>query len=150
VRVSETWTSQSAVDRMCALIFGRNDSSFVQLFRYTLVGGIAFASDFGTLFALTSLLHVHYLVSAAAAYVVGLTLNYSLSVAWVFSHRSKPSHIVEFTVFAGVGFVGLGLNELIMWFFTGALGFFYLFSKLISAVVVYLFNFGARKTLLFR
>jgi len=151
-RKSETArASQDVIGRrLRALVADPAERTFVQLFRYTFVGGAAFLVDIGTLFALTSLFHVYYLLSAAVAFVVGVTVNYVLSIVWVFSSRSTTSRFVEFTVFASVGVVGLGLNEMIMWFFTGALGLFYLYSKIISAAVVYLFNFAARKALLFR
>ncbi len=143
--------SQDVMSRhLRTLVVAPAERTFVQLFRYTFVGGTAFLVDIGILFALTSVFHVYYLISAAVAFVVGVTVNYVLSIAWVFSSRSTTRRFVEFTVFASVGVVGLGLNETIMWFFTGALGLFYLYSKIISAAVVYLFNFAARKALLFR
>jgi putative flippase GtrA len=45
--------------------------------------------------------------------------------------------------------VGLGLNHFFMWFFTEQVGLLYLISKLISAVLVYLWNFLVRKYALF-
>jgi hypothetical protein len=48
------------------LFIDKTDSTLIQLFRYTFVGGIAFLVDFGSLYALTEYARVHYLVSAAA------------------------------------------------------------------------------------
>ena len=56
----------------------------------------------------------------------------------------------EFTIFALTGVVGLGFTELLMWFFTGPLHLFYLVSKLIAAFIVVIWNFSARKVLLYR
>jgi putative flippase GtrA len=126
------------------------NSLFIQLYRYAIVGGIAFAFDFASLFALTHFLGVHYLVSAAVAFVIGILVNYALSTAWVFTRRSVQSKRVEFLVFALVGVAGLGLNTLFMWFFTEIARFHYLLSKIVSAMLVYLWNFFARKYTLFR
>jgi len=126
------------------------NNTLVQLFRYTLVGGIAFLFDFGSLYFLTDWMYVHYLVSAALAFLAGITVNYLLSIAWVFQVRTMKNVWVEVSIFAVIGIVGLGMNELIIWFFTELAKFHYLISKLFSTVSVYLWNFFARKFLLFR
>lgn len=119
-----------------------------ELLRYSLVGGGAFAVDFGLLWGLT---HggLHYMLSAAAAFTAGLMVNYTLSVLWVFRRRAPCGRAVEFAVFAAVGIAGLGLNEAIMWLVAGLLGRHYLLSKIVSAAVVFVWNFAARKYLLF-
>ncbi len=127
---------------------GTNNTA-VQLLRYTVVGGCAFAFDFSCLFFLTSYCHLHYLVSAAIAFLVGLAVNYILSVAWVFNRRRMDSRLSEFVVFALIGLGGLLLNEVFIWFFTEVLLLFYLVSKAISTVLVYLYNFLVRKFVLF-
>ncbi len=127
---------------------GTNNTA-VQLLRYTVVGGCAFAFDFSCLFFLTSYCHLYYLVSAAIAFLVGLAVNYILSVAWVFNRRRMDSRLSEFVVFALIGLGGLLLNEVFIWFFTEVLLLFYLVSKAISTVLVYLYNFLVRKFVLF-
>jgi putative flippase GtrA len=128
---------------------GKTDNTLLQLFRYTLVGGFAFLIDFGVLFALTEYLNLHYLVSAAIAFIAGLSVNYYLSTKWVFARRAFGNRIVEFTLFAFIGIIGLGLNELFMWIFTDILLIFYLVSKIITTIIIYLWNFSARKFILF-
>ena len=128
----------------------KTDNTLIQLFRYTFVGGIAFVVDFGSLFLLTEFAGVHYLVSAAISFLFGLATNYLLSILWVFNTRSISNRYHEFIIFGIIGIIGLGLNELIIWRFTEYLHFHYLISKIISAIVVYLWNFFARKNLLFR
>jgi putative flippase GtrA len=131
------------------LLRDRADSLPVQLFRYAIVGGLAFAVDFGSLWAFTEILGLHYLVSAALAFLLGLTTNYLLSLAWVFSHRTLANRYAEFLVFAVIGVVGLGLNEVLMWLLTDGAGVHYLGSKAVSTAVVFLWNFLARRFALF-
>lgn len=121
-----------------------------ELFRYILVGGFAFVCDTSTLFSLTQFLRVNYLVSAPIGFVVGTLANYVLSRSWVFRRRTLKSTSAEVTIFTLVGIVGLGLNELILWTFQAKLKIYYLFAKGVSGVVVLMWNFGARKVLLFR
>ena len=131
------------------LIDAPNDTR-VQVVRYTIVGGLAFVVDFGTLFGLTEWLSFHYLASAAIAFVLGLLVNYELSVRWVFARRTVDRKLVEFTIFAGIGVVGLALTEVLLWVFTERVGLHYLASKLLTAFFVYLWNFLVRKFILFR
>jgi putative flippase GtrA len=131
------------------LLKGSTDNTGIQFMRYTLVGGCSFIVDFSCLFVLTSYCHVHYLVSAAFAFVLGLVVNYVLSIRWVFNERRMRSMWVEFSLFAAIGLGGLLLNELFIWFFTEVVLFYYLISKAVSTVLVYIYNFGVRKLTLF-
>ncbi|HEY3442548.1 MAG TPA: GtrA family protein [Paludibaculum sp.] len=121
-----------------------------QFARYLVVGGLAFAIDFGTLYALTESARLHYLASAAIAFVLGLIANYALSRAWVFQRRTLSSTSLEFAAFTAIGVIGLGLNEAGLWLLTERAHLHYMASKVITAGVVFLWNFGARKALLFR
>jgi putative flippase GtrA len=126
------------------------DDLFQQLCRYGFVGAIAFAFDFVSLFALAHFGGVHYLVAAGMAFLIGLSVNYVLSIKWVFYIRSIGDKRIEFLLFGVIGLAGLGLNELFIWFFTEIAGFHYLASKIVSTMFVYLWNFFARKYSLFR
>jgi len=127
----------------------KTDNTLFQLIRYTFVGGFAFIVDFGTLFLLTEYLNLHYLVSAAIAFILGLVTNYFLSIGWVFTRHTVSDKRIEFIVFALIGLAGLGLNELFLWLFTDLAGMYYLISKILTAVLVYLWNFFVRKLILF-
>jgi putative flippase GtrA len=132
------------------VFWGKPQSTAIQFIRYTAVGGVAFAVDFGSLFLLTDGFGIHYLTSAAVAFVLGLTVNYLLSVSWVFDLRALADRRKEFAIFAAIGLLGLGFNELFIWFFTEHIHFHYLISKACSTVLVFLWNFVARKYILFR
>ncbi len=132
------------------LFVNKTDNTVVQLFRYTFVGGVAFIFDFGSLFILTEYIKIYYLVSAAIAFIIGLTINYLLSISWVFSKHSIKSKHFEFFIFAFIGVIGLALNEFFIWFFTDIAKLHYLYSKLISTAFIYLWNFFMRKYILFK
>jgi len=131
------------------LLLYKTDNSFVQFFRYTCVGGLAFVIDYGLLFILTDICGVYYLISAAFAFLFGLTINYILCVVWVFQKRKLHNKSLEFGVFAMIGVIGLCFNELFIWSLTEYVHFHYLVSKIFAAGVVYLWNFFARKFMLF-
>ena len=125
------------------------ESVLIQLFRYGFVGGTAFLVDFGAMVLLTEMFGLHYLLSATISFILGLVTNYILSVSWVFNRRSLSRPWAEFLVFAVIGVVGLGLNSLILFLCTEKLGLHYTLSKIIATVVVFFWNFFARKLILF-
>ncbi len=128
---------------------GLTDNTRGQFLRYIFVGGFAFIVDFGSLFLLTHFFSIHYLISAAIAFILGLATNYVLSIAWVFNKRALRSQWLEIAVFSFIGLVGLGLNEVFMWAFTELAGLPYLVSKVVSTVFILIWNFAARKKILF-
>ncbi len=121
-----------------------------QLLKTVAASQAAFWLDFGILALLTELAGLHYLVSAAVAFLAGTTLSYVLSVVWVFDTRRVASKAAEYALFVLVGAVGLALNEALLWVFTEPLGLHYLVSKALAATIIFGWNFGARKLLLFR
>ncbi|MBQ2541579.1 MAG: GtrA family protein [Paludibacteraceae bacterium] len=126
-----------------------SQETLFQLIRYGFVGGVAFVADYCSLYAFTEWCGIQYLVSAALAFVIGLTVNYILSNLIVFTTHRLTNRWLEFAVFAIIGVIGLGLNELILYCATDLLGLHYMISKLISTALVFFWNFFARKLTLF-
>lgn len=132
------------------LLKDNTDKTHVQMFRYLLVGGTSFIVDFLSLFILTDFFGIYYLISAAIAFILGLIANYFLSVSWVFNKRKLENRHIEFGIFATIGIIGLGFNEIFIWFFTQDLQIYYLISKIFAAIIILFWNFFARKYILFR
>lgn len=132
------------------LFYGTTDRLLVQFVRYFFVGGFAFVVDFGLLYILTEYAGLHYLLSATLSFISGLLVNYIISCIWVFSTSKFKNRLVEFLFFAAIGVVGLLLNDALIWLFTDCIGTHYMFSKIVAAAIVYLWNFFARKYLVFR
>jgi putative flippase GtrA len=131
------------------LFAGKTNQVLIQLFRYTFVGGFAFLVDFGLLFLLKEICGLHYILSASLSFIAGLFVNYIISIYWVFTSSKNQNRKLEFLYFGIIGLIGLGFNDLFMWLFTDKIHFHYLFSKIVAAILVYLWNFFARKYLLF-
>ena len=131
------------------LLKHQTDKTSIQFFRYIFVGGMAFLVDFGSLYIFTEFFGLYYLISAAIAFILGLIANYFLSINWVFNKRTMDNLTFEFGIFCIIGIVGLGLNELFIWFFTAELTFYYLISKIFAATLILFWNFFARKYILF-
>lgn len=121
----------------------------VDLVKYGAASGAALALDAGALIYLNQALGVNYLAAAAAGFLGGLALIYALSVRYVFqdSRALHPSH--EAIGFLVTGLIGLALNEALMGFFVGGCGLAVPLAKIPTAAIVFLFNFTARRSLLF-
>jgi putative flippase GtrA len=131
--------------------FGKNNAVLISQFvKYIFAGGFAFIIDISILFLLTEYLNIHYLISGIFGFVAGLIVNYMLSIRWVFDTRNIDNQKIEFSIFTLIGIVGLALNELFLWVFTEYFLIHYLISKLMTVLLIFLWNFGMRKFLLFR
>ena len=119
-----------------------------QLFKFGLVGGIAFVIDYGLLVFLTQICHVYYLVSATISFTVALVFNYFASMRFVFNGREGVSRIRLFIVFAVLAVIGLGLNDLLIWVGVTALAIDYRIVKIPATAIVMVYNFVTRKFLI--
>jgi putative flippase GtrA len=120
-----------------------------QLVRYVAAGGIASATDFATLVLAVQLFHVHYLVAATLGFLVGSVVCYALSVRWAFDEHAYGSRTLEIALFVAIGVVGVALNNFVMWGLVEHAHVNYAAAKLVAAGFVLLFNFAARRTILF-
>lgn len=131
------------------LLKAPTDNVVIQLFRYGFVGGVAFLVDYGTMILLTEVFGLHYMLSATISFILGLITNYLLSTSWVFNKRKVSNLWAEFLIFAVIGIIGLGLNSLILYLCTERIGIHYTISKIIATIIVFFWNFLARKVILF-
>lgn len=126
----------------------KTTNPFIQFFRYIFVGGLAFLADAATLWLCEKVMH--YMIAAVIAFITGLAVNYLLSIFFVFSESSAVKNKVgEFTVYAVIGVIGLALTEIIMYVLTDLCHLHFLLSKIVAAAVVLVWNFAARKKILY-
>lgn len=122
----------------------------LQFFRYAFVGGVATVADWAVFYILTDPLNVHYLISGVAAFVAGLSVNFLLSKKFVFSiEKNKHSSSTEFAVYAVIGVIGLLITEIIMYVMNTKLQIYFMIPKIIATAVVFVWNFAARKIVLY-
>lgn len=121
---------------------------FIQFFRYIFVGGFAFVVDAAVLWICEKFMH--YMLAAAIAFAAGLAANYILSVLFVFSESKQVQNKAkEFIVYAIIGIIGLAITEAVMYLLTDVCNFYFMFSKIFAAAVVLVWNFAARKKILY-
>lgn len=120
-----------------------------QFIKYAIAGGIATVHDFVALYVLTEYLQLYYLISATIAFIIGVSINYILSIKWVFDHRKFTNVYHEILTFLLISFIGLVLNNFILWMLTENFLIFYLYSKAIATLMVFMWNYFAKKIIIF-
>lgn len=138
--------------RMCNLFHlkfsEKTEKLLLQIFKFIMVGGLAFVIDYLTLIICKEVFHLNVLVSAAIAFTVSVIFNYILSIKWVFDVDKSKSEKKNFIIFIVFSIIGLLLTELIMWIGTDILKVNYLLVKIIATAIVMVFNFITRKLFL--
>jgi len=123
-----------------------------QLRQFVLYGAIsvaALAVDYCLLIFLTEYVGLYYLVSASISFLAGMLLVYVTSISFIFDERRLTSTSLELTSFVAIGLAGLVLNGLLLWAITSGTPLGYQLAKLPTAAIVFLFNYVARRNLLF-
>ena len=115
-----------------------------QIFRFTLIGGIAFLIDSTILFILTDYVGVHYLISSMISFTVSVIFNYIMSILWVFDVNKKQTRR-DIVIFFILSLIGLGINQLRMYISVDLMNIYYMISKVISTALVMVYNFITRK-----
>lgn len=118
-----------------------------QFTKYFGVALIGYLVDFGSMIFCKEVLGLHYLLSATVGFILGLFVVYILSGRYVFGRSKLSSKRQEFLLFGLIGLIGLGILNILMWGMTSGLGVSYLLSKVLATVIVYAWNFLARRAL---
>lgn len=129
-----------------------------EFLRYAIVGGISFLADFGTLTLFEEVFFAEgekwqIFISTAAGFIVGLAVNYILSLMFVFraeDNRNSGKSVGAFLIFALVGVIGLGITEGLMHLGVNILHFHYMLTKIAAAGIVLVWNYLGRKILIFK
>lgn len=126
----------------------RNNSFLQQIIRFGFVGGTAFLIDYGIMILLTEVFGVDYLISSGISFSVSVIYNYIMSIFWVFNVDKEKSSVTNFVIFLALSIIGLGINQLIMWFIVEKVNISYMISKIVATAVVMVYNFVTRKIFL--
>ena len=116
-----------------------------QMIKFGFVGVLCFFIDYGIMVFLTEVFGINYMVSSTVSFSVSVTVNYILSVAFVFETDKDKNKIKEFIVFVLLSIVGLGVHELCMWLGTDLMGIHYMITKIGATAIVMVYNFVTRK-----
>lgn len=125
------------------------NDTFIQFFRYLFVGGFAFVVDYAASIIGVRVFHIYEVYATIISFILGLTANYILSTLWIFRTRKLKKQSQDFAAFGIIGVIGLGLKAGIVWFLTEVPKLIIEFSNPIATIIVFVWNFLARKYLLY-
>jgi putative flippase GtrA len=117
--------------------------------RYLAMSACTLCVDLAILFILVHYLSWWYVAAASVSFAVGLLVGYALSIAFVFKYRRLEDWRLELASFAAIGTVGVLVNAAAISIGVAYLGMHYLVAKLGAAGFTFLWNYVARRQLLF-
>jgi len=128
-----------------------------EFIRYIFIGGTAFCMDILTLYFFKTQVFfrsgdIGIYISTALGFLAGLIFNYIFSIIFVFEsakEQKKGRSIFSFFLFCLIGIIGLFLTEAGMYAGVDFFNINYLLTKAIVAVIVLIWNYVARKVLIF-
>ncbi|MDD2435554.1 MAG: GtrA family protein [Bacilli bacterium] len=115
-----------------------------QIFKFLIVGGLAFLIDYALLYILTEYYGIYYLVSSIISFIISLIFNYIASIMFVFKTNKKEKN-KNFIFFIVGSIIGLGINQIVMYVMVEFIHVYYMFSKIVATGVVMVWNFITRK-----
>lgn len=139
----------------------KTDNTIGQFIRYVFVGGGATVVQWGLLVVLKEFCGMNANIANAIGFIGGLIFNYVISTLWVFDNSAVKNKAAEFTAFALIGVVGLGINQGIIWLFDKTLAErkvfgdllpaskYYLVGQVLATGIAFFWNFFARKYLIY-
>lgn len=117
-----------------------------EIIRFVVVGGFCFLLEFAMLYGFTEYLHIQYLISSAAAFIIALIVNYFLCVYVVFNTENQSN--TKRTWFVITSVAGLGINQIVMYIMVEKIAIWYMFAKVFAAAVVMIWNYITKKIIL--
>ncbi|MDD2414190.1 MAG: GtrA family protein [Eubacteriaceae bacterium] len=117
---------------------------FAEIFRFGVNGGISFVVDYAGLYLLTEFAGIDYLISSGISFTLSVIVNYIICVKWVFEGAQNQNARSKF-IFVASSVIGLGLTEFLMWALVNKMGIYYMIAKIISTIIVMIWNYIAKR-----
>jgi len=112
--------------------------------KFFVVGAISTAVDY-ILYSILVYFGIAYYIAIVIGYMTGLLVNFYLARTKVFTKGSRFEKLHhEFLAVFAVSVVAVGLNILIVWALA-KFGFDYYSGRAVALVIVFFFNYYARK-----
>lgn len=120
-----------------------------QVVRYCISGTISTIADFFVTVALKEWLDVIPRIAAVCGFLVSIIISYTFATLWIFDQHRFDRRIYEILGYLFVTMVGAGLTWSIMYLGVNLIGIHYIIVKVFAVGVVTIWNFCAKKILVF-
>jgi putative flippase GtrA len=116
---------------------------------YFFVGGASFLANFVIFLMFVHLMGLHWVLGNIAGFIAGTFINYVLSVRFVFKSKNFLRRDFEVYLTFMVSALGVGLETILIHLEHDVASLNLNVSKLGAAGVVFFWNYGARRFLIF-
>ena len=122
----------------------------MKFIKYFFVGGIAAGVDFLIFALFVKILEWPWFISGIAGFILATIVNYLLSIKHVFTSGARFKKHKEIMLIFFVSFIGLIVNQLILWQCIDFVLLDPLIAKITATGVVFFWNYAARNHFIFK
>src|SRR5262245_12638513 len=116
---------------------------------YFFVGGVSFLPNFAIFLLFVHVMGLHWIAGNLAGFIAGTLVNYLLSVRFVFESKNFLRRDFEVWLTFIVSSLGVGLETMLIFLEHDVSNLNLNISKLGAAGIVFFWNYGARRFLIF-
>lgn len=132
----------------CNTVIHKIYAKFRNLILYGIIGCCSSGLDFLLYTLFVSVFGWHYIVSNSLSVIAGITTSFTLNRNYNFKVKDKTKQ--RFSIFLTVGLCGMVASNLILWCCIDKMEMNKIVSKLLSIVLVVLFQFLINKYITFK
>jgi putative flippase GtrA len=129
-------------------------AAHMKIVRYIISGGTSAVTDLFLLYLFTDIFHIWYIISAALAFIIAFFVSFTLQKYWTFRDNSNEGIKKQGLMYFVIGLINLGVNTLLVYFFTEYLFVFlrydYLVSQVCAAGLIAIVSFFVYQKFIFR
>lgn len=125
-----------------------NFNTFIQFYRYVLVGFLSFVTETSLLYLLTDHIKLWYIYSNSIAYIIVFWINFLLNRFWSF--KSKQYLPAQLAMYLVLFVINLFASNGMLYLLTSIFNIYYLISKIFAVALVVSWNFIIYKKVIFR
>jgi putative flippase GtrA len=122
----------------------------MKFIKYFFVGGVAALVDFLIFALFVKVLRLPWFISGITGFVLATLVNYLLSIKHVFTSGARFKKHKEIILIFFVSFIGLIVNQFILWQCIEFLSLDPLISKIVATGIVFFWNYSARNHFIFK
>jgi dolichol-phosphate mannosyltransferase len=126
----------------------KKKNRFLQFGEFAIAGTVATAINLGLLYILTEKAGIYYLISAAIAFLAGVTASFFINEKWTFHVFKHPT--LEYEKYVFVNFCILIGNLIILTTLVTYFGMWYMFAQALAVMFLGILNFVIEKNWTFK
>jgi len=116
-------------------------SNIILITKFMIVGAIGTVVNLLTLYILTDIFHVYYIVSAIIAFILSVLNNYFINKVWTFKENLQEEAVKKGMQYLIVSIFSLFVNLGILYILVEIIFFWYILAELIAIICSFMINF---------